>query len=107
MKETIHFDAPEFYQFGVVAKVEGPDGKPILVSVEGERDAQYGDLHLSTYQQFRDAFPDGEMPEESDTFVWRYNSWFAVYDDGEVMGDPMMSLAEAVSYALDLAYGEL
>jgi hypothetical protein len=112
MKETIHFDAPEFYpQNSVVLRVEGAEGKFLVVS-EGERDAQYGNLNLRTPQQFRDAFPDGKMPEESDALVWTLNAWFAIYDvtnseESEALGEPEFSLAEALSYALDLAYGEL
>ena len=109
MKDTIHFDAPEFYpQNRIVMRVEGPHGLYLIIS-EGDRDAEFGEYRLLTPQHFRDAFPDGNLPEQSDTFVWRYNAWFAVYEerDNEVLGEPMMSLAEAVSYALDLAYGEL
>ena len=109
MTANILFDAPEFYpQNQIVMRVEGPHGIYLIIS-EGERDVQYRDLILRTPQQFRDAFPDGRMPEQSDTFVWHYNAWFAVYEerDNEVLGEPMMSLAEAITYALDLAYGEL
>ena len=107
MKDTIHFDAPEFYRQNIAfLTVSGPNGVYHIAS-EGDRDAEFGEYRLLTPQHFRDAFPDGNLPEQSDTFVWRYNGWFAVYDDGEVMGDPMFSLAEAVTYALDLAYGEL
>ena len=125
MKDTIHFDAPEFYpQNRIVMRVEGPQGLFIIVS-EGEREALYGQFTLTgdegerkaLYQEFtlvlpdefRSVFPDGNLPEMSDTFIWRYNAWFAVYEErsDEVLGEPMMSLAEAVTYALDLAYGEL
>ena len=109
MKDTIHFDAPEFYpQNRIVMRVEGPQGIYLIVS-EGEREAQYGDFTVILPNEFRSMFPDGDLPEQSDTFVWRYNAWFAVYEerDDEVLGEPMMSLAEAVTYALDLAYGEL
>ena len=109
MTANILFDAPEFYpQNRIIMRVEGPHGIYLIIS-EGERDVQYGDLNLRTPQQFRDAFPDGRMPEQSDTFVWNLNAWFAIYEerDNEVLGEPEFSLAEAISYALDLAYGEL
>lgn len=114
MKDTIHFDAPEFYPAErIIMRVDGPHGLYLIVS-EGERCVEFtligGTQRLvRSHESFRSNFPDGNLPEDSDDFRWINNGWFAVYEErsDEVLGEPMMSLAEAVTYALDLAYGEL
>lgn len=116
MQDTIHFDAPEFYdQDSIILTAQGPHGKFHIVS-EGTRSVSFtligGTVRdVSSADSFRSNFPDGNLPDASADFVWHNNGWFAVYeageDEAEVMGEPMMSLAEAVTYALELAYGEL
>jgi hypothetical protein len=116
MKDTIHFDAPEFYeQDSIILTAQGPHGKFHIVS-EGTRSVSFtligGTVRdVRSADSFRSNFPDGNLPDASADFVWHNNGWFAVYDDyaefSETYGEPMMSLAEAVTYALELAYGEL
>lgn len=115
MIDTIHFDAPEFYdQDTIVLTVQGPHGKFHVVS-EGTRSVSFaigGTLrNLKSADSFRSSFPSGNLPENHPDYTWDNNGWFAVYDDyaefSETLGEPMMSLTEAVAYALDLAYGEL
>lgn len=115
MKETIKFDEPEFYNQGtIVLTASGPHGTYHIVS-EGERSAHYhhpsiGIVTCHTAEHFRNNFPDGNLPEMSDDFEWSYNGWFAIYEDGaedcEPLGEPLMSLAEAVTYTLELANKE-
>jgi hypothetical protein len=110
---NIRFDEPEFYEKdAVVLTASGPYGTYHIVS-EGERDVLYirndGDRFFpSAAHEFRELFPDGNLPEMDDNFVWRYNGWFSIYEDAaedcEPLGEPLMSLAETVTYALELAY---
>ena len=104
---VLKYDAPEFYpRDRIVVRVDGPLGLFLVVS-EGERTAFYKTGgEISNHAHFRREFPDGVLPEDDSNYIWKNNGWFAVYDDGEVMGDPMFSLAEAVDYALSLGYGE-
>ena len=116
MKDTIYFDAPEFYdQDSIILTVQGPNGKFHIVS-EGPRSVSFtligGTVRdVRSADSFRSNFPDGNLPDASQDFVWHNNGWFAIYDDhgefSETLGEPEFSLAEAVAYALDLAYGEL
>ena len=100
----IKYDAPEFYKQDVAfLTVNGPHGVFHIVS-EGSRVASYKGKMLSAHRDFRNTFPDGVLPEMSDDFEWSYNAWFAIYDDGEVVGEPEMSLTDAINYALQLAY---
>jgi hypothetical protein len=100
----IKYDAPEFYRQDVAfLSVSGTNGVFHIAS-EGTRVAFYNGKSLSTHTDFRNAFPDGNLPEMSDDFEWSYNAWFAIYDDGEVVGEPEMSLTDAINYALALTY---
>jgi hypothetical protein len=106
VKGTIHFDAPEFYHKDrMVLSVDGKDHKYVIVS-DGMRVAFYHGNTLTSVTDFRNAFPDGNLPEMSDDLEWSYNGWFAVYYNGEEVGDPMFSLAEATTFALEQAYME-
>ena len=106
---VLKYDAPEFYpRDRIVVRVEGPLGLFLVVS-EGERAAFYNTGgEISNHAHFRREFPDGVLPEDDSNYIWKNNGWFAVYEErsSEALDEPMFSLAEAVDYALSLAYGE-
>lgn len=78
------FEAPEFFENGPIATVT--DGEK---TIEIHRDGQalafhdkleaFGDVEvLRTPEEFREAFPDGKLPEGR--IEWRMNAWFDLYD---------------------------
>jgi hypothetical protein len=82
------FEFPEFFENGPIATVTNGDK-----TIEIHRDGQalvfhdkleaFGDVEvLRTPEEFREAFPDGKLPEGR--IEWRMNAWFDLYDgDGQ------------------------
>jgi hypothetical protein len=98
------FDAPEFYPEGLVAVVE-IEGTIRTVLSEGERRLEVATgpgaaTDLSDYTEFRAHFPNGVLPlEGASGYEWLRNGWFAVYEDGEPIGDAYDSLTNALAAA--------
>jgi hypothetical protein len=83
-QETEGFDYPEFYENGAVVIVSNGE-QTIEIHREGkalafyDRPEAFGDVEaLQNPANFRDAFPDGKIPE--DRVEWRMNAWFDLYD---------------------------
>ena len=97
----ITYDSPEFYDCNrVIMRFPKVNGSDVIIVSEGERKAYLDCETLHTPNDFIRAFPDGNIYEESDDFVWSNNAWFAIYDYGEVVGEPEMSLTDAINYVL-------
>ena len=105
------FDTPEFFRTGIVATIYGSERK-MHVMCEGERCATYRGQMLRTPEEFRAAFPDGQLPEMDTEFEWTNNGWFTIYDvktdDIEeaidhLDRDPEFSLRDAINIAIEEA----
>jgi hypothetical protein len=78
------FDSPEFFENGVIISVTDGE-KTIEIHRDGQALAFYrrpgteGEAEiLADPSHFRDAFPDGKLPEVR--VEWRMNAWFDLYD---------------------------
>ena len=78
------FDSPEFFENGVIISVTDGE-KTIEIHRDGQalafhdKDEAFSDVEvLRTPEDFREAFPNGEIPE--DRIEWRMNAWFDLYD---------------------------
>jgi hypothetical protein len=83
-QETSGFNYPEFFENGAIVVVSG-GGQTIEIHRDGQALAFYrrpgteGEAEiLAGPSHFRDAFPDGKLPE--DRIEWRMNAWFDLYD---------------------------
>jgi len=83
------FRDPAFYE-GLVATVTTPNGHRYTVEVDGDNDLRNLDgRHYRRHPEFREAFPDGKLPEDGeDDWFWERNSWFEVYDEDGQVEDP-------------------
>ena len=79
------FETPEFFENGLIATLTDGE-KTIEIHRDGQSLAFYdkleafGDVEvLRTTEDFREAFPDGQLPE--DLVEWRLNPWFDFYDE--------------------------
>ena len=100
---SIRFDCPEFYDCNrVIARFPRTNGTELIIVSEGDRKAYLDCEILTTTSQFINAFPDGVIYEESNDFQWESNAWFAIYDNGEVVDEPFMSLTEAINTVLEI-----
>jgi hypothetical protein len=80
------FEAPEFFENGPIATVTDGE-KTIEIHRDGQALAFYDKTEafgqitvepLRTSEEFREAFPDGKIPEVR--VEWRLNPWFDLYD---------------------------
>jgi hypothetical protein len=78
------FETPEFFENGLIATITDGE-KTIQIHRDGQALAFYrrpgteGEAEiLADPSHFRDAFPDGKLPE--DRIEWRLNAWFDLYD---------------------------
>jgi hypothetical protein len=109
-QETSGFDYPEFYENGPVV-VFAHEDKSIEIHRDGQALALYQDpeafmwVALKTPDDFRKAFPDGNLPE--DEIEFRMNGWFDLYDgDGnhlDVVGFELDDMIETVMAKLGLS----
>lgn len=102
----LRLDSPEFYEHGHVVTIER-FGYSITIDSEGERDLEHHcsetdkdheDFHVRTPAEFRERFPDGEIPsDDGDLWEWHNNAWFDLYGpDGEHLDRVCYSLLEAL-----------
>lgn len=96
------FQTPEFYEGEVIA-IRGPR-RTVVIQRDGEALLRYGEGALSTASEFRDAFPDGILPDDDgEAFEWVRNGWFDIYDtDGEHLDRVHFALDDAITDALRL-----
>lgn len=79
--DTAPFTSPEFHD-GTVAVLRA--GYLVVeVRRDGEALLRRGDLVLRTPEEFRAAFPGGDLPEEEGDAEWVFNAWFDAYLPGE------------------------
>lgn len=83
-QEPIGFDLPEFFQNGPVMTIT-KDERPIEIHRDGlslafyDKPEAFGDvIVLRGSEDFREAFPDGIIPD--DLVEFRSNGWFDLYD---------------------------
>lgn len=95
------FDWPEFFENGVI--ISATDGeKTFEIHREGQalafhdKNEAFGDVEvLRTPEDFREAFPNGEIPE--DRIEWRMNAWFELADeDGHYLGLDSFELRDMI-----------
>lgn len=98
------FDSPEFFDNGVIISVTDGE-KTIEIHRDGQalafhdKDEAFSDVEvLRTPEDFREAFPNSEIPE--DRIEWRMNAWFDLYDgDGnhlDVVGFELRDMIQTV-----------
>jgi len=98
------FDSPEFFENGVIISVTDGE-KTIEIHRDGQalafhdKDEAFSDVEvLRTSEDFREAFPNREIPE--DRIEWRMNAWFDLYDgDGnhlDVVGFELRDMIQTV-----------
>lgn len=100
------FDDAEFYVDGPVVTV-ALDDRFVTVQRDGQSRLEVDDEVIRTPEQFRRAFPDGEMPVDDERHRWENNGWFDLYSapaQGENghLDRLSYSLAEAIADAEDL-----
>jgi hypothetical protein len=105
-QETSGFNYPEFFENGAIVVVSG-GGQTIEIHRDGQALAFYDKTEafgqmtvepLRTSKEFREAFPDGKIPEVRVEF--QMNAWFDLYDgDGnhlDVVGFELDDMIETV-----------
>lgn len=97
------FDLPEFYERGPVVSIQHA-GRTVSVDRDGEATLLIGETVIRYPEEFRAAFPDGVLPEESDGVTWRLNAWFDLYDadTGKHLDAVSASLEGAVAEAYEI-----
>lgn len=99
------FRDADFYE-ALVATIKAPNGRTYYVEREGSSDLHHEDgraYHRD--HEFRDAFPDGKLPEDGvDGWTWHKNAWFDVYDNHGHMEDPEL-VAHDVWEAIAQVFG--
>lgn len=74
---------PEFFRLGIVARVVCDYGRTVRIMREGRAELrqQDSDTVLVDAEDFRNAFPSGEIPREDDGWDTVHIGWFALYTE--------------------------
>lgn len=92
---------PEFFRLGIVARVVCDYGRTVRIMREGRAELrqQDSDTVLVDAEDFRNAFPSGDIPREDDGWDTVHIGWFALYTE---CGRPIGVRTDGVTTAYDL-----
>lgn len=94
------FDAPEFYPPGLIATITKNDAV-LTIHRKGDIALTSGDYIISSHQEFRENFPDGEVGD-SDAYEWTQTGWFEIHNQQTGEKDAVLhSLSAAIAYAIE------
>lgn len=97
------FDAPEFYEPGLVATISSSHDSRILRIYRRESARLALDNKILNFpDEFREEFPDGELPEDDgDKTIWFETPWFELLEEQETPAGPVLHPVDVITLSLD------
>ena len=76
------FQVPDFYDNGTVITIESPENDNARIDIRrmGEASVYVWGRKIRTPEQFHQAFPDGDIPQDdTEDVTWVHNAWFELF----------------------------